>query len=133
MITLYTFGYLNSRAERIISELIALKTPIVDIRFNADSKNWRYTQTAFMHRPGISYYYIKALGNEWYKEALANKHEKPHVKLHDEQTGLIELRSILDRHGKAAIFCACANKTTCHRITVANLAHEQLGVKVVHL
>jgi len=30
--TLYTFGYLATRSERIITELIAVKTPVVDIR-----------------------------------------------------------------------------------------------------
>ncbi len=131
--TLFTFGYLSSRAERIITELIALKIPVVDVRFSPVSRNWRYTQAAMQRRDGILYHHIVELGNELYKEALSASHTEPHIKLHAPETGLARLGAILDEHGRAAIFCACSNKTKCHRIAVAQLAQEQLHVKVVHL
>ena len=131
--TLYTFGYLCGRTERIITELIALKTPIIDVRFNPDSKNWRYKQDAWQARTGITYLHIVELGNELYKEALTGKFTEPHVRLHAPETGLAKLKEVLDRHGRAAIFCACANKKTCHRIQVAELAREQYGMKIIHL
>jgi hypothetical protein len=39
MKTLYTFGYLSAKAERMINEFIAVKTPLVDIRFSPTSRN----------------------------------------------------------------------------------------------
>ncbi|EFH79553.1 DUF488 family protein [Ktedonobacter racemifer] len=131
--TLYTFGYLAGRAERIIAELSALNTPLVDVRFNPDSKNWRYTQGALRSRLGARYFHIRELGNELYKEALTGHYDEPHIKLADVDAGLARLAEVLDAHGRAAIFCACSSKTKCHRIEVARLAADRLGVKVVHL
>lgn len=133
MSRLYTFGYLAGRSERIITELIAVKTPIVDIRFNPDSKNWKWKQAAIAARDGIIYHHIQALGNDLYKDALSGQFTEPHIKLHDIDTGLAALGAILQEHGRAAIFCACSSKTKCHRIEVARLAKERLGVQIVHL
>ena len=133
MPTLYTFGYLTTKAERIFTELIAVKTPIIDIRFNADSRNWQWKQAAIAARPGIMYHHIQELGNELYKDALSGHFTEPHIKLSDPDTGLARLGEILQEHKRAAIFCACASKTQCHRLTVANLARERLGVQIVHL
>lgn len=129
--TLYTFGYLCGRGERIINELIALRTPIVDIRYSPTSRNWKYTQESMMARDNIMYHHIPALGNELYKEA--RNVSGPYIKLHNPSAGLAMLKYILDQDNRAAIFCACNNKTTCHRILVAQMAREQFGVKVVHL
>lgn len=131
--TLYTFGYLSGRGERIINELIALRTPIVDVRYNPASRKWQYTQDAMMARDNIIYHHIPALGNELYKEALSGKFTEPHIRLHNQERGLAMLKYILDQYGRCAIFCACSNKTACHRIMVADLAREEFGVKVVHL
>ncbi len=133
MATLYTFGYLQSRAERIISELIAVKTPIVDIRFSPTSHNYRYTQEALQSRPGILYFHIVELGNELYKDALTGQFAEPHIRLHARDEGLKRLKEILDTHKRAAIFCACSSKKTCHRIAVSELAKERFGVQVIHL
>lgn len=132
-LTLFTFGYLSGRAERIITELIAVKTPIVDIRFNPDSKNWKWKQNVIAARNGILYSHIPDLGNELYKDALSGQFTEPHIKLHNIENGLALLDEILTQHGRAAIFCACGSKTKCHRIEVARLARERLGVRVIHL
>src|SRR5579875_452315 len=118
--TLYTFGYLHRKAERIITELIALRIPLVDIRFKPDSKNWRYKQEALRSRSGIIYLHIVELGNELYKDALNGTFTEQHIQLHAPDTGLARLKEVLDKYDSAAIFCACANKTTCHRIVVAD-------------
>jgi hypothetical protein len=131
--TLYTFGYLSGKAERIITELIAVSTPIIDIRFRPASKNWRYTQEAISTRTGIIYLHIVELGNEWYKEALSGKFTEPHIKLHAPETGLARLQATLDTYGRAAIFCACSSHKNCHRTEVARLAKESLGVRIIHL
>lgn len=133
MATLYTFGYLSARAERIFTELIAVKTPIIDIRFNPDSRNPTWKQAAIAARPGIIYEHIPALGNELYKEALTGHFTEPHIKIADSDSGLARLGEILAEYGRAAVFCACSSKTKCHRLTVANLANERLAVQIVHL
>ncbi len=131
MQTLYTFGYLAARSERIITELIAVKTPVIDVRKNPTSKNWKWTQDAISGRPGIIYHHIEALGNELYLESRQSS--TPLIKLVDPDSGLAWLGEILESHGRAAIFCACANKTRCHRLTLAALAREKLAVQIVHL
>lgn len=131
--TLYTFGYLSSRAERIINDLITVNTPIIDVRMNPDSKNFRYTQEAFSKRPGITYYHVGELGNELYKEALTGAFTEPHIKLHEPEAGIAKLKEILDTYGRAAIFCACSDSKKCHRMRIAALAEAQLKVKVYHL
>jgi uncharacterized protein (DUF488 family) len=131
--TLYTFGYLASSAERTFAELIETKTPVVDIRYKPVSRQWQYNQQVLSGRSGILYYWIEELGNERYKEALSGKYSEPRIKLHNVRAGLVKLKAILDRHGKAALMCACAAATTCHRRTVADLAAERLGYHVIHL
>jgi hypothetical protein len=132
--TLYTFGYLSTKAERIFKELIAVRTPIIDVRYKPVSKHWQYMQSAIRQRDGIIYFYIKELGNEWYKEALAGKFQEPHIKLHAPEEGLAKLQAVLEEYGRAAIFCACSSKKTCHRIEVAKLAQERIaGLEVIHL
>jgi uncharacterized protein (DUF488 family) len=133
MKTLYTFGYLSAKAERMINEFIAVKTPLVDIRFSPTSRNWRYTQGFLQTRPGVIYVHIVELGNELYKQALSGDSQEPHIKLHNPETGLIRLEEVLRAHGRAAIFCACTSKKKCHRTVVAELAKERFGVNIVHL
>jgi len=133
MTTLYTFGYLSARSERIITELIAVRTPLVDIRYNPTSRHWQYTQDALSKRAGDLYFHLVELGNENYQSALDGKYQEPGVKFHDLETGLIRLSVLLSDYGRAAIFCACSSKKTCHRIRVAELAKERLGVWVIHL
>ncbi len=130
---LYTFGYLNSKAERIINELITVHTPIVDVRFNPTSKRHTCTQEGFKARTGIIYFHIVELGNELYREALTGQFTEPHIKLSAPEQGIAKLQGILDTYGRAAIFCACASCKNCHRKTVAELASSQLGVQIVHL
>lgn len=131
--TLYTFGYLSSRSSRILAELVAVKTPIVDVRYSPTSKRWEWTQEALSERLSWQYVWIQSLGNELYKEALSGKFTEPYIKLHAPDSGLARLKEVLDEHGRAAIFCACSNKAACHRMMVAELARKAYGVKVVHL
>jgi uncharacterized protein (DUF488 family) len=131
--TLYTFGYLAGNSARVLSELQTVQTPIVDVRFSPTSKRWQWQHEALVASLGDSYTWIKELGNELYKEAITGKFNEPHIKISSPETGLAKLNEILEIKGRAAIFCACANKTQCHRIEVARLAKEQLKVRVIHL
>jgi uncharacterized protein (DUF488 family) len=134
MSTLYTFGYLSTKAPRILAELTTVKTPIVDVRYNPTSKRWEWTQEALRAKLGTLYIWIEELGNENYRAALSGKFTEPHIKLHAPERGIARLQTVLDERDRAAIFCACANKNTCHRMSVAALAQEQIpGLKVVHL
>lgn len=133
MQTLYTFGYLSSKGSRILSELVAVKTPIIDVRYNPTSKRYEWKQETLRASLGALYMWIQELGNEWYKQALTGKFTEPHIKLSSPEQGIAKLKSVLDAHGRAAIFCACANKTACHRIAVADLAKDSLAVQVIHL
>jgi len=129
--TLFTFGYLTARGSRILSELIAVKTPVVDIRMSPRSKRFEWCQDYLRDIPDINYFWIKDLGNEQYREALDGKFREPDIKLHNESQGIMELDRILAEYKRAAIFCACANKW-CHRFVVAALAEEQLHARIVH-
>jgi len=134
-VTLYTFGYLSSKAERTLQELIAVKIPVVDIRYSPNAKQWRWTQGALKGQTGIIYYWLQNLGNENYKSALTGAYQEPHIKLHDPERGLIELENILEKHGgQASLMCACSSKKTCHRILVAQMVQERFeGLQVKHL
>jgi uncharacterized protein (DUF488 family) len=131
--TLFTFGYLQTKSPRILSELKTVGTPIVDVRFNPSSKRWQWNYDALVVSLGDRYTWIRELGNENYKEALSGKFTEPRIKISSPETGLAKLNEILEIKGRAAIFCACANKTQCHRIEVARLAKEHLKVRVIHL
>jgi uncharacterized protein (DUF488 family) len=128
---LYTFSYGSSRAARTFDELIALKTPVVDVRLVPVSTNFLYSGEVLKVRPGIKYFHLPNLGNDLYKEA--RKVSGPLISLHDVEAGLAELKAIIDEHGRAAIFCACTNKKTCHRVLIAQLAKERYGVRVMHV
>lgn len=131
---LYTFGYLSGRSDRIMRELIACHTPIVDIRYQPVSKRYDYHQDRLRRVAGIIYFHVPDLGNELYQEALSGKFDEPHIKLHDVDQGLAQLAALLDEHKRAALMCACTSKTKCHRILVARLAHERLpGLRIIHL
>src|SRR6266702_38632 len=110
MSTLYTFGYLCTKSERILTELIALQVPIVDIRFSPTSRRYEWTQEALSKKLGSQYSWVQDLGNENYRAALSGKFTEPHIKLHAPDVGLARLQTVLGERGRAAIFCACANK-----------------------
>ena len=132
-LTLYTFGYLATSAERTFAELIQIRTPIVDIRYKPTSRHYQYNLEMLERRDGILYYWIEDLGNEHYKQALTGRHNEPRIKLHNAPWGLLQLKAILDTHSRAALLCACVSPTTCHRRMVAELAAQQLGCRVIHL
>ena len=47
MSTLYTMGYLHSSSIRTLTELVALKTPLVDIRKSPQSERLEWDQEMF--------------------------------------------------------------------------------------
>jgi hypothetical protein len=95
MSTLYTFGYLSTKSTRILSELIAVKTPIIDIRFHPESKRYQWKKEALQKKLGTQYTWLQELGNEWYKQALTGAYTEPHIKLHAPDEGMVKLQNIL--------------------------------------
>ena len=130
---LYTFGYQQGHAEQTFCELIALKTPIVDIRYNPISKNWKYTQSVLSKRDGIIYHHIQELGNEHYHMARSGEPLEATMKIHNLDVGLEKLQTFLAEYGRVAMMCMCASVKHCHRHNVASEAEQQLKIKVVHL
>lgn len=133
MSKLYTFGYLSSKSERILSELIAVSTPIVDVRYSPKSRHYQFTKEGMMKRDNIKYYHIGKLGNVNYRNALDGNYTEPRIKIDDIEKGLMLLHLIVVHYGRAAIFCACTSKTLCHRTTVAQAYKEKYNVEIVHL
>lgn len=131
--TLYTFGYLSSKSERTLQKLKALHVPVVDIRYNPDSRRPEWKRAYLERVKGLSYQWIQDLGNELYKEAITGKFTEPHIKLHNSDRGIELLQQILVVHDHVAIFCACTSRT-CHRFTVAELAAIKMPeLKIEHL
>ncbi len=132
---LYTFGYLNPRADRIVADLLAVGATLVDIRYVAASARYDWCYEALCRRyPGNVYMHVPELGNELYRQALTGNFQEPHIKLHDPETGMRRLERILNAYQRrVAIFCACASRKTCHRILVADMARQRFGVQVIHL
>ena len=129
--TLYTFGYRASKSKHILQKCIEHRVPVIDIRFNPYSNSRKWHKSYLERLPGLIYIWVPALGNELYKDA--RQFAKPHITLHDLESGLATLQTILLQHKRAVIFCACNNRTRCHRIEVARIAEERLGVQVRHL
>lgn len=134
MITLYTFGYLKKSSGRALKELSLLQVPIVDIRYRPYSPTHPQWRKEYLEQSGIIYYWVQELGNELYKEALARTFQEPQIKLHAPEEGIKKMAEILQRHGRAAIFCACATPASCHRSVVAHLLQEQMPkLKIIHI
>lgn len=137
MTTLYTFGYLKKSSSRTLKELSFLQVPLVDIRYKPYSythPQWR--KEYLEHLSGITYYWVPELGNELYREALSGTFQEPQIKLHSPEEGIRKMEEILQKHRHAAIFCACATPTSCHRSVVAHLLLEKvpdLKIKIVHI
>jgi uncharacterized protein (DUF488 family) len=132
--TLYTFGYQCGRAARIVADLqhIQHPFPFVDVRNNPDDGKWEWKREYLRQQQSrMLYYWIKNLGNAKYQASMQSV--EPIIEIVDMDSGLEELAPILEEHGRAAIFCACANGKRCHRMHVALAARERLGVQVVHL
>lgn len=130
--TLYDFGYLSSRSNRILKELIACKIPLVDVRYSPTSRRYEWTQEALEKHAGLIYIHVQELGNELYKDALSGQFTEPNIRIHAPEMGMTKLKAVLDEHGRAAICCACTHKGY-HRFHVAKMAEEQFNVRVIHL
>jgi len=125
--TLYTFGYSGLRDGDDLRELLGDRAPLIyDVRLHVYSGNRAFSLTtrATVESAGYRYGHLAGLGNVAYK------------------TGGIKLKRPWDiailvdalRVGDVAIMCVCADATTCHRRTVAELARSLLpGLEVIDL
>lgn len=61
MHNLYTMGYLHSSSKRSLAELIAVRTPLVDIRKSPTSRRYEWTQEVLKSQSGLLYYWLPDL------------------------------------------------------------------------
>ncbi|GAC1628559.1 MAG: hypothetical protein NVS4B11_26630 [Ktedonobacteraceae bacterium] len=126
--TLYTMGYLHSSSLRTLKELIALKTPLVDIRKSPHSERLEWNHDMLVQEKSLIYSWIEDLDNDLFG------HQNGDIHIHNLDAGMESLSHILDTYVRACILCACAWPNTCHRLTVADEAERRLpGLRVTHL
>jgi len=126
--TLYTLGYLHSCSQRTLTELVALKTPLVDIRKSPHSERLEWDQNALLQEKGLLYFWLEDLGNDHYG------HQNGDIQIHNLDAGMESLSRLLTTYGRACILCACAWPDACHRLTVSDEAERRFpGLRVVHL
>jgi uncharacterized protein (DUF488 family) len=130
---IYTMGYLASRSEKKLRDLIILGVPLIDTRYKPESKHWQWGKEHLETIPGLTYYWVQSLGNVNYKAALTGNFTEQDIRIKDIDSGIQKLADVLKRHGKACLLCACSNKNLCHRSTVAKEAETRLGVKTTHI
>ena len=123
---LYTLGYSGWSLQRITAALARYDAVLVDVRLNPWSRFRKEMRRASLEQSlGARYAHIKDLGNVNYRGGGP-------VKLHHAERGLISLAKCL-QEDNVVILCGCRDLQTCHRLVVAELAAERLGVEVVHL
>jgi len=127
-LNLYTMGYLHSSSKRTLTELIAVGTPIIDIRKTPTSKWYEWTQEVLKSQSGLIYYWIEDLGNVNYAS-----HGTAPIAIQDMERGMSELERILALHDRVCLMCACAYPAGCHRQVVADEAARRFGATIVHL
>jgi uncharacterized protein (DUF488 family) len=130
---LYTMGYLAGRADKKLRDLITMGIPVVDTRYNPESKHHQWTKGHLETIPGLNYHWIQELGNINYKAALTGDFTEADIRIKDIDAGIYQLANVLNAHGKACLLCACSSKNRCHRSTVAKEAVDRLGVKIIHI
>ena len=127
MSKVYTFGYGGRAPQDIATIAASLGAAVVDIRFNPQSRRpeWNGGRLReFLAGQGVRYAHVKALGNENYKGGP--------IKLYLPELGVKVVGAFLETQ-PVVLLCACREVATCHRLTVAELLQERLGVEVVHL
>lgn len=132
--TLYTMGYLASKADKKLRDLITMGIPLVDVRYKPDSKRMQWWKSTLEEdTPGLVYYWIQDLGNVNYKAALTGNFTETDIKIKDIDTGISQLADILEKHNKACLLCACSDRNRCHRSIVAMEAEKRLRAKITHI
>ena len=123
---LYTLGYAGWTAQQVEDQLLDLGGVLVDIRLSPRSRKPGFSGSALRQRFGPRYTHIPALGNENYNRSGAP------ILLRSEEEGMDRLAPML-QCWPVIVMCGCRDLATCHRLTVADLARERLGVEIWHL
>ena len=141
---LATIGYEDATQADVIGRLKDAGVEIViDVRAVPSSRRAGFSKNILagsLHEAGIDYLHLRALGTPKpgrdaarkghvaEMHAIYNRHlEEPQAQLQ-----LAEATEIA-RERKAALLCYEADAAGCHRRIVAELIHEQTGLKVVDL
>jgi uncharacterized protein (DUF488 family) len=128
---IYTIGYQSLKKIDNLVELTRDKQAfLVDIRYRPWSKEeqWQsdHIQQAFL-KAGLpaTYWWVRELGN-------VNYNGDAGIKLWNADKGIEEIKRFLEQRS-VILMCCCWDVLTCHRLLVANLLTERLGVEVEHL
>ena len=89
--TLYTFGYNGARAKQTLAELVALGTPLLDIRKNPNDGTLAWTRDMLVQERGLTYRWVEALGNDFYARHNGD------IQIHDMDAGMHVLERVLLR------------------------------------
>ena len=111
MARILTIGYGGKRPDDFFKELAEMNPGIVvDVRENPYSAYLVvYTYPQLSKRLGEQYTWIKELGN---------KTRQMPPTLVDEETGLMKLAQLAEKHQTIVLLCAEKNETDCHRSVV---------------
>lgn len=119
---LFTLGYGKSQDHAILEGLPGL---IMDVRYSPWSNILAWQKPYMARQLESRYMHVPALGNVNYKNGGP-------IKLADPEAGIETLALQLEVQ-PVTLLCCCPKIEGCHRKTVADLAHKELGVKVEHL
>lgn len=122
---LYDLGYQNIKSpEDLLTFAEKIDAVVVDIRFSPKSRDLRWAGANLQKSFGPRYIHLKELGNEDYKGST--------IRLANKEVGLSILKTVLEIK-PAILLCACWNRKTCHRKTVARLAELMWKIQVIPL
>lgn len=123
--TLYTLGYSQpeavARLERLMRDLRAL---LIDVRYQPRSR-WspQWNRAALTARSGERSIWDQRLGNLHYKSR-----DLPIQLAPGSQDAIIEAAVLLCEGNSLVLVCACGDERACHRMLVAKLIQDALGV-----
>ena len=117
---LYDLGYQEIKELDLLEQVcLKLDAVILDVRFNPQSRNPRWARYTLARRLIQRYVHVKSLGNENYKGGL--------IKIANLGVGLVAVRYYLENN-PVILMCACADRPTCHRLTIVQEVERKMGI-----
>lgn len=120
MKNLYDAGYNEIRDPKLLEAAAEkLDAIIFDARFSPFSKNPAWSGHNLEKAIGDRYSHVKSLGNKNYKGGP--------IDFVDLDAGLKALAFVLE-HKSVILLCACPNRLTCHRKSIADEFEKRTGI-----
>lgn len=123
--TIYTLGYAHPQAAVALERLMRHPTVLlVDVRYQPVSRGSpQWNRAALTARSGERSIWDQRLGNLHYKSRDLLIQLAP-----GSQDAIIEAAVLLCEGNSLVLVCACGDERACHRMLVARLIQEALGV-----